>query len=246
MNGDGKVKIAIYNGDEIFGNSATSDIISFARQLQTDPPVLIEQHKHSISADVNAYNWAADLDRLTNTVSETTNTIDAVPDFIVAATFAQYDIPHIKTWQLSGYNQRVPRMAFFHTFRIQSAVDALGALGITLMLATWRAAHALPVPTAVTGDQIRQAMLGIAEMSRPMIASRTPIPRPRRPSPPPARWSPTEAARAGCGERNRALKAAVGRAGRRRPDPQRVPLPATRKNKVVATRADSLGVRRMG
>lgn len=207
VNGDGKVKIAVYNGDEIFGNSAASDIISFARQLQTDPPVLIEQHRHSINAEVNSYNWAADLDRLTNSVNETTNTIDAVPDFIVAATFAQYYIPLIKTWQLSGYNQRVTRMALFHTFRIQSAVDALGALGngqeglshvllddglsgevfaaeyqsaaqrapvyrdahyydnaITLMLATWRAAHGLPVPTAVTGDQIRQAMLGIADV----------------------------------------------------------------------------------
>jgi hypothetical protein len=196
----------------VFGNSAANDIIRFARQLQTSPPVLIEQHKHPGSTAVNSYDWAADLELLTNGYNETTGVTDAVPDFIVAATFARYYVPLIRTWRISGYDQRVSRMAHFHTLRIESAVNALGAFGegqegishillddgasgqefaaeyqkayelspvfwssdyydnaVLLMLATWRAARSLPVPTMVTGDQVRQALLGLEDTSAPIV-----------------------------------------------------------------------------
>lgn len=212
VNHDGKVKIAVYNGDETFGNSGANDVISVARQLQTDPPVLIEQRKHPSNADVNTYDWAADLEALTNDRNETTNTVDGVPDFIVACTFAQYYIPVIKTWRVSGFDQRVSRMAHFHTFRIQSAGNALGAFGngqegvshvlldseesgatfardymeafgrppryrdshyydnaVSLMLATFRAAHALPDPRAVTGAQVRDALPGLADTGAQVV-----------------------------------------------------------------------------
>lgn len=220
MNGDGKVKVAVYNSDETFGNSGANDVISFARQLQTSPAVLIEQHKHPTTADVNTYDWGADLEKLTNGRNEATDTPDAVPDFIVAATFAQYYIPLIKTWRVSGFDKRVSRLAHFHTLRIQSAVDALGTYGngqegvshvlldgdsagagadsgevfarrfqaafgrpphyrdahyydnaMSLMLGLWRAAHGLPDPRAVTGDQVRQALPGIADVSGPRFGT---------------------------------------------------------------------------
>lgn len=220
MNGDGKVKIAVYNGDETFGNSAANDVITLARQLQTSPAVLIEQRRHPANADPNTYDWAADLEMLTNERNEPTNVADAVPDFIVAATFAQYYIPIIKTWRVSGFDRRVKRMAHFHTFRIQSAGNALGAYGngqegvshvlldneesgeifardyqaafghtpryrdshyydnaLSLMLATWRAARALPDPLAVTGAEVRDALPGLADTNagivRPGVAAIT-------------------------------------------------------------------------
>lgn len=212
LNGDGKVKVAVYNSDETFGNSAANDVITLAKQLQTTPAVLVEQRKHPGNADVNTYDWAADLEMLTNERNEPTNTLDAVPDFIVFASFAQFYIPFIKTWRVSGFDQRVKRMAHFHTFRIQSAGNALGSYGngqegvshvlldneesgamfardyeaayghtpryrdshyydnaMSLMMATWRAAHALPDPLAVTGAQVRDAMPGLADTNASVV-----------------------------------------------------------------------------
>ena len=130
VNGDGKVKIAFYNSDEAFGNSSVSDAIKYAQLLQTNPPLLYEQHKFPSTANLNSYDWAADMELLTNNFNERTNTSDGVPDFIVVPTFAQYYIPILKTWQISGFNQRVPRIACFANLRTQSAVNALGTYGV--------------------------------------------------------------------------------------------------------------------
>lgn len=212
VNGDGKVKIALYNTDEIFGNGAANDVISFGKLMQTSPPLLYEQHKFPTTADPDDYIWANDLDLLTNNINEDTQAVDGYPDSIVVVTFAQYYIPIIKTWTISGYNKLVPKMASFHTLRIQSALNALGAFGdeqegishvvlendqsgimflsdyqitynrlpvyrdahyydnaITLMLATWRAAHSLPTPQEVTGAQVRDALVGIEDVAAPVV-----------------------------------------------------------------------------
>lgn len=139
VNGDGKVKIAVYNSDEAYGNSAATDLINFAMQLQTNPPVIIEQRKHPGAADINLYDWATDLELLTNDRNDAAGKTDAIPDYLVTATFAQYHVPIIKTWRVSAFEQRVPKMAHFHNLRIQSAVNALGNFadgqdGVSLVL----------------------------------------------------------------------------------------------------------------
>lgn len=212
VNGDGKVKIAIYNTDEIFGNGAANDVINFGQQMQDNPPLLYEQHKFPANADPDGYLWADDLNLLTNNINEATQSIDAYPDYVVVVTFGHYYIPIIKTWAISEYNKKVPEMVSFHNLRIQSALNSLGSFGngqngishvliednpsgimflsdyqiaynrlpvyrdshyydnaITLMLATWRAAHNLPNPLAVTGEEVRQALVGIADVAAPVV-----------------------------------------------------------------------------
>lgn len=212
-NGDGKVKIAMYNSDEGFGNTTGKAVERFARLLQTSPPLLFEQVKHPGAIDdVNAYDWAADLEKLTNNVNETAGGVDAVPDAIVTTTFPQYHIPIIRTWKTSGFDQRVPHLAHIHGLRVQVVLDTLGSdadgqegvsqvvlddglsgevyaretqavfqhapyfrdsmyydNAVTLMLAAIRASAQLANPTDVTGDQIRQALPGLADLQAAVV-----------------------------------------------------------------------------
>ncbi len=123
VNGDGKFKISYLGSDEVFGRGAVKDLRTYANQLYTADAPIIEELYHPRDADPNSYDWAADARRLAD--AQTGNAIDGFPDAVVIANFAQQQAAFVKAYRQGGY---AVRLLHYHTFRISSALQALGSL----------------------------------------------------------------------------------------------------------------------
>lgn len=123
-NGDGKFKLAVYHSNEAFGNSTAKDVEAYAKMFR--PDAIIEKRSHPSDAVADAYDWSADLAKLADDRSADGTTQDGTPDAIVVATFAQYYVGFVRAYKTGGFDQVVPQTMYVHTFRIQSAIEALG------------------------------------------------------------------------------------------------------------------------
>jgi branched-chain amino acid transport system substrate-binding protein len=84
VNGDGKFKVTIYAQNDAFGQSVSVGITNATNMLATIP-TSIETIYVPPTADVNSYNWAADLAKVTDNFNETTQMTDGIPDAIIVA-----------------------------------------------------------------------------------------------------------------------------------------------------------------
>lgn len=123
VNEDGIFKIVAYHSNESFGNATANDITSFANSLGTGT-VVVERLSHPGDADPDAYDWAADMELITD--DQTASVTDGEPDAISFASFAQYYVPFVQQYNSLPIANR-PRLINVHTFRIQSVITALGS-----------------------------------------------------------------------------------------------------------------------
>jgi hypothetical protein len=119
VNGDGRVKISFYSGDEPFGTGTVS-AVNAAIEV-SGRTVLTETILHPASVDENAYNWGADLALTDNGYNETTRTFDGDTDAVIEVT--SFPVAVTRTFLTANY----PRKLFHtQTFRVPSTIQNLG------------------------------------------------------------------------------------------------------------------------
>jgi ABC-type branched-subunit amino acid transport system substrate-binding protein len=109
--------------DEVFGRGAVKDLKAYAQALHPDPAPIIEEIYHPRDADPNSYNWAEEAAKMND--QQTNGVLDGAPDAVVIANFAQQQAAFVKAYRQGGYTTR---LLHYHTFRISSALQALGSL----------------------------------------------------------------------------------------------------------------------
>jgi len=102
LNGDGKFKITIYAQNDAFGQSVSVGITNAVNMLATIP-TSIETIYVPPTADVNSYNWAADLMKVTDNFNETTQMTDGRPDAIIVAVLSAGATATVQNYFNGGY-----------------------------------------------------------------------------------------------------------------------------------------------
>ncbi len=184
VNGDGKLKLAVYASDESFGQATAADLRASLGQLRPEAELIEVMHPRD--ANPFTYDWAGDLTRIN---------ADR-PDAIVVATFPQLHGAVVAAASV----QAGARLFHFHNMRNQRAIEFSRSAGnkqegishvlldgtsgdrfrddfeeaggipvafrdavfydaaLTLMLATIIASAELENPATVSGAQIRDAL----------------------------------------------------------------------------------------
>ena len=102
VNGDGKFKVTIYAQNDSFGQSVSVGITNATNMLATIP-TSIETIYVPPTADVNSYNWAADLVKVTDNFNENTQMTDGVPDAIIVAVLSAGATATVQNYFNGGY-----------------------------------------------------------------------------------------------------------------------------------------------
>lgn len=123
QNGDGKLKISVYDRNEPGVKLTKADLQAFATTLGIT--ATFESILHPRDLDPNSYNWAADVDLLTDDKDQATMMVDGLPDFIVVSTFAQFEAAFIRAYKTAG---KTTRVFHFQSFRISSTLTSLGVI----------------------------------------------------------------------------------------------------------------------
>lgn len=131
VNGDGKLKIAVYHSDDAFGNTGARDVKTHATRLHPSSAPIIEAIKHPATGiDFNTYNFAADLAKLTDNTNATEPTDTAYPDAIILPTFPAFHTYFVKAFKDGNYKANNPNLHVVHGqgFRFRFVQTALGSL----------------------------------------------------------------------------------------------------------------------
>jgi len=121
VNGDGRMKIAIYASDDPYGHGFSESLKKDL--LQLSPNAVVEQVFHEVKAVPTEYNWAADVARLTDRKNEGTGKADGVPDAVVAISFPKFEVNFTKAY----LDAKTPvRLVHTHNFRAARVLEALG------------------------------------------------------------------------------------------------------------------------
>ncbi|MFN7131977.1 MAG: ABC transporter substrate-binding protein [Myxococcales bacterium] len=132
VNGDGIVKIGVYDRNEPGVKNTAKDLEDVAKALGVSPLPKFELVLHPRDVDSNSYEWGNDVAKLTDdktTVTEastgkvTSETTDGPPDAIVVSTFAQFAASFVKAYK--AQNKTIP-VWHFQAFRVNSTLDVLG------------------------------------------------------------------------------------------------------------------------
>ncbi len=132
VNGDGILKIGVYDRNEPGVKNTAKDLEAVAKALKVDPLPTFELILHPRDVDSNAYEWGNDVALLTDnktTVTDyttgtvTSETTDGAPDAIVVSTFAQFAASFVKAYR--AQNKTIP-VWHFQAFRVNSTLDVLG------------------------------------------------------------------------------------------------------------------------
>ncbi len=118
-NGDGKFKVSVSVIDDSFGNGFADGLVRGAAALNLTPPAIVEVIKHPRDANVDSYDWAATVGKLTDNLNDTTALVDGVPDIVIVVDFPQYSVAITKAY-LNIAN--APRLLHSHNFRHESVV----------------------------------------------------------------------------------------------------------------------------
>ena len=102
VNGDGKFKVTIYAQNDAFGQSVSVGITNATNMLATIP-TSIETIYVPPTADVNSYNWAADLAKVTDNFNENTQMTDGAPDAIIVAVLSAGATATVQNYFNGGY-----------------------------------------------------------------------------------------------------------------------------------------------
>jgi hypothetical protein len=102
VNADGAFKVTVYAQNDAFGQSVSVGITNAANMLSTIP-VSIETIYVPTTADVNSYNWAADLAKVTDDYNENTQTTDGFPDAIVVGVLSAGATATVQNYFNGGY-----------------------------------------------------------------------------------------------------------------------------------------------
>jgi hypothetical protein len=124
LNGDGKFKVAIYAQDDAFGRSNAGAAGPAMRALATIPTSTETIYVNSRS-DVNSYDWATDLAKLTNDINEETGALnDGKPDAVFSALLPSFATAAVKAFRAGAYT--IPIVGTV-AVRRSSFLQALGA-----------------------------------------------------------------------------------------------------------------------
>lgn len=135
VNGDGILKIGVYDRNEPGVKNTAKDLEDMARALGVDPLPSFELILHPRDVDSNTYEWGNDVALLTDnkttvidysTGEVTSETTDGPPDAIVVSTFAQFAASFVKAYNAA--NETIP-VWHFQAFRVNSTLDVLGKDG---------------------------------------------------------------------------------------------------------------------
>jgi hypothetical protein len=102
VNGDGKFKVTIYAQNDAFGQSVSVGITAATNMLATIP-TSIETIYVPPTADVNSYNWTADLAKVTDDFNENTQMTDGAPDAIIVAVLSAGATATVQNYHNGGY-----------------------------------------------------------------------------------------------------------------------------------------------
>jgi hypothetical protein len=102
VNGDGKFKVTIYAQNDSFGQSVSVGITNATNMLATIP-TSIETIYVPPTADVNSYNWAADLAKVTDNFNDNTQMTDGLPDAIIVAVLSAGATATVQNYFNGGY-----------------------------------------------------------------------------------------------------------------------------------------------
>jgi ABC-type branched-subunit amino acid transport system substrate-binding protein len=125
INGDGKVKIAVFSNDDAFGRSVVSGLrTAFATQ---GTAVIIDAVLAPAGADPASYDYASDIAQL---IDDSTNASggpikDGFPDAVFDGATVMYAVGFTRVYRLSGYT--IP-LYHSNSFRRLPAVEAIGDL----------------------------------------------------------------------------------------------------------------------
>ncbi len=97
VNGDGRFKVAVYAQNDAFGQSAAAGVSAAVSMLSTLPSS-VETITVPTTADVNSYNWSADLAKVTDDFNENTQMTDGKPDAIVVAVLSAGATATVQTY----------------------------------------------------------------------------------------------------------------------------------------------------
>lgn len=123
-NGDGKVKVSFYAGNEPFGKGFITSVKNAI--TAADAGFTTETVLHPATVDENSYNWSADLAKTVDTLNQDDGGVDGLPDHVIEIT--SYPVAVTKAWNQAGYNTG-QTWKFWHTqtFRVASTLQNLGA-----------------------------------------------------------------------------------------------------------------------
>ncbi|MGC4087488.1 MAG: ABC transporter substrate-binding protein [Polyangiaceae bacterium] len=100
VNGDGNFKVSVYYPDgDAFGLSSSNSIEAAVKNLAADMPHSVERVIMPKGQDPTSYDWAKDLELLTDDRNETTSEADGKPDAIYLAL-----LPLLATAAVSAYH----------------------------------------------------------------------------------------------------------------------------------------------
>lgn len=125
-NGDGKFKIAFYaTGSAGAGAGFVAGVRTALAALNLPTMPVVEEVYHPATLDVNTYDFATDIAKLTDNKNENTGMMDGNPDVIMLIAFPQYAAAIIKSYLNGGNNIPVLQT---HTARFFSTLRAAGSL----------------------------------------------------------------------------------------------------------------------
>jgi branched-chain amino acid transport system substrate-binding protein len=122
VNGDQRVKVAIYASDDPYGRGFSETLKG--NVLQLSPNAAIEQIFHDVKAVPSEYNWAADVAKLTDKHNENSGKNDGVPDAVVTISFPKFEVGFTKAWVDSHTKVR---LLHTHNFRAARVLEALSS-----------------------------------------------------------------------------------------------------------------------
>jgi ABC-type branched-subunit amino acid transport system substrate-binding protein len=102
VNADGTFKVTVYAQNDAFGQSVSASITSAVGMLSTLPSS-IETIYVPPTADVNSYNWAGDLAKVTDDFNENTQLTDGFPDAIIVAVLSAGATATVQNYHNGGY-----------------------------------------------------------------------------------------------------------------------------------------------
>lgn len=123
-NGDGRFKVSVIVIDDSYGNGFADGIRRAATALNLTPPANVEVIKHPRDANVDSYDWATAVGKLTDNLNDETTQADGLPDIVFVVDFPQYGAAITKAYlNLAS----PPRLLHSHNFRHESVVLKLQA-----------------------------------------------------------------------------------------------------------------------
>jgi len=122
VNGDGKLKVAIYASDDPYGHGFSDalkkDVTQFASHA------VVEQLFHDVKAVPTEYDWAADVAKLTDGRNVNSGKADGVPDAVVVISFPKFEVHFTKAYLES---KSKVRLLHTHNFRAARVLEALSS-----------------------------------------------------------------------------------------------------------------------